>query len=280
VAAALSRRRDLGLGLVAPREGRAHAAPSLRGVAGLTYRLHRGTIAGWGVGFILTAIVFGSLAPSVANAFGDNTQLRDIIERMGGSADSLSVQFVASLCPLFGIAAALYGVQAMLRLHTEEAQGRLEPLLATPAPRLRWYAGHLVAALAGTTALMVAAGVALASTAVIGLPAHTVGFGDVLAGALAQLPAVWVLVGVAAALVGALPRHTVLAWVLTGIVLAIGWIGPAINLSESVMRLSPFEHVPKLPGGAVHAGPLMVLLLIAAALIAVGAAGMRQRDFD
>ncbi|HEU5267230.1 MAG TPA: ABC transporter permease, partial [Jatrophihabitans sp.] len=120
LAAALSRRRDLGLGLVAPRDGRAYAPRSLRGVGGLMYRLHRATLAGWGVGLVLAAIVFGSLAPSVANAFGDNKQMREIIERMGGSAASMSVQFVASMSPLFGIAAALYGVQAMLRLHTEE----------------------------------------------------------------------------------------------------------------------------------------------------------------
>jgi len=45
-----------------------------------------------------------------------------------------------------------------------------------------------------------------------------------------------------------------------------------------VLDVSPFTHVPKLPGGAVSAAPLALLCLIAGALAGAGLAGLRRRD--
>ena len=39
----------------------------------------------------------------------------------------------------------------------------------------------------------------------------------------------------------------------------IGVFGPALNLSQAVLDISPFPHVPKLPGGAITVTPLLWL---------------------
>ncbi len=44
------------------------------------------------------------------------------------------------------------------------------------------------------------------------------------------------------------------------------------------MDLSPFAHVPKLPGGTFSATPVVALTAVAALLGAVGLAGLRRRD--
>jgi ABC-2 type transport system permease protein len=58
VASVLSRHRDLGAGLVAPRVGRAHAAPSLGNPVGLAARLQRGSFIGWGMGLAVLAVAY------------------------------------------------------------------------------------------------------------------------------------------------------------------------------------------------------------------------------
>jgi ABC-2 type transport system permease protein len=54
--------------------------------------------------------------------------------------------------------------------------------------------------------------------------------------------------------------------------------GPALQLSQKVLDISPFTHVPKLPGGAFTARPLVWLSGIAVALAVVCLAGLRHRD--
>jgi ABC-2 type transport system permease protein len=58
----------------------------------------------------------------------------------------------------------------------------------------------------------------------------------------------------------------------------LGEFGPLFELSQAVMDVSPFTHVPRLPGGDFSAGPLLWLTAVAAGLIVVGLVGFRRRD--
>lgn len=44
------------------------------------------------------------------------------------------------------------------------------------------------------------------------------------------------------------------------------------------MDLSPFTHVPKLPGADPNWAPVAVLVAVAAAVLAAGLARLRRRD--
>ena len=60
--------------------------------------------------------------------------------------------------------------------------------------------------------------------------------------------------------------------------MVLGELGPLLDLSQWVMDLSPFAHVPKLPGGPFGATPLVALTAFALLLAAAGLAGLRRRD--
>jgi ABC-2 type transport system permease protein len=55
-------------------------------------------------------------------------------------------------------------------------------------------------------------------------------------------------------------------------------MGPLLGLPGWVAKLSPYDHVPKLPAAAFSAAPLLILALVAAAFAAVGLTALRRRD--
>ncbi|WP_020134451.1 ABC transporter permease [Streptomyces sp. 351MFTsu5.1] len=264
----LAGRRDVGMSFLPTRPG---PASGRLGTAGaLAWRLQRGAVLGWSTGFFLAGVVYGGLTDGVADLVGDNERAREIFERMGGQS-GITDAFLASMTGMLGLVAALYVVAAVLRLHGEETSGRAEPLLANPVGRLRWASGHLVIAFAGSALIMLLAGLGFA----VGYGKEV---GPVLGACLVQVAGVWVIGGVTVLLYGVAPRIAPLAWAVAGAVLLIGWVGPALDAPRAVLDLSPFGHLPKLPGGAMEWGPVLVLLALAAALVTGGLAGLRRRD--
>ena len=152
-------------------------------------------------------------------------------------------------------------------------------MLVCAVSRMRWVTSHLAFAFLGPAVVLGAAG--LAAGLAYGLSAGDVGRETtrVLEAALVQLPAVWVLVGVAVALFGVLPRFMAFGgWAVLAVCVLIEEFGRPLQLNKSILDLSPFAHVPKLPGGEVSAAPLLWLVLIVVALGAVGLLGFRRRD--
>ncbi|MFF5518939.1 ABC transporter permease [Streptomyces coeruleorubidus] len=268
VAYGLAGRRDLGMSFLPTRPG--PATGRLGGAGALAWRLQRGSVLGWSIGFLLAGVVYGGMTEGAADLVGDNENARRIFERMGGRS-GLTDAFLASMVGMLGLVAALYIVASVLRLNGEETSGRAEPVLANAVGRLRWAAGHLVIAFGGSALIMLLAGLGLAA----GYGRET---GPILGACLVQLPAIWVIGGLAVLLHGLLPRAAAAAWGVAGAVLLIGWVGPALDVPQAVLDVSPFGHLPKLPGGSMEWGPVVVLTGLAVVLVAAGLAGLRRRD--
>ncbi|GGZ13325.1 ABC transporter permease [Streptomyces poonensis] len=268
VAYGLAGRRDIGMSFLPTRPG---PATGRLGTAGaLAWRLQRGSVLGWGLGFLAAGVAFGGITGGATELVGDNERTREIIERMGGRS-GLTDAFLGSMAGMLGMVAALYIVQSVLRQHTEETSQRAEPVLANVVGRLRWASGHLVIAFGGSVLLLLLGGLGLAA----GYGGRS---GAVIGACLVQLPAVWVIGGCAVLLHGVWPQAAPAAWGVAGAALLIGWLGPALNLPGAVMDLSPFSHLPELPGGPMTWGPVGVLTGLAVVLVAAGLAGLRRRD--
>ena len=143
VAVVLVGRRDVGRGMLPERRGAARARTSLLSPTGLVFRLQRGALLGWAVGLVGVGLVFGALSDQISGLEGEATEW---YATFGGDADLLGAYW-ASMMQFAGIAVACYVVTLMLRLHHDEAQGTLEPVLGTAVSRLRWLAAYAVNAL-------------------------------------------------------------------------------------------------------------------------------------
>lgn len=268
--------RDVGLGLF-----RAHLGPAgsrrLRSGLALATRLHRSQLLGWSIGLALFGALTGSLARTSAGLLTDNARIEQILQQIGGVGRPADELF-AVMAAIAGLLAAAYAVAAALQVRAEEVSGRAEASLSTGLSRTRLLAGHLLFSFAGAAALLLLAG--LASGAVYGAQS-----GDIAAGlrtgvsAMAvQIPAVWVIGGLTAALIGWLPRRAALAWTLLGAFVLLGQLGQTLRLPQALIEVSPFSHVPPLPTATLRVAPLVVLVLVAAGMTIAGFAGYRRRD--
>lgn len=275
VAFLLVARRDLGGGLFAARPGPGEGR--LRGPFGVAWRLQRGPLLGWAVGFAVFGGVIGAITPDVATLASTSGQLTRVLASLGGTR-GVTDAFLAGMFGLLGLIASGYAVSAVLRLRTEETALRAEPVLATRVGRVRFAASHVVFAALGGAAVLAVAG--LFAGLADGLRGGDLGptLGRVLVGALAQVPATWALAAVAVALFGLVPRASTAAWAALVVCLLLSEFGPSLHAPQWAMDVSPFTHVPKLPGGTVTAEPILWLVVAAAALTAAGLAGFRRRD--
>ncbi|MGW4524536.1 ABC transporter permease [Amycolatopsis sp. NPDC004378] len=267
LAVALSARRDLGAALLPARLGRATAKASLRSPLALAWRLQRGTLLVWTVCLALVGLLMGGVAQNVADLLRDNKAVADVFSRLGGGGAVLDA-YLAGTMMLFGLAAAGYAVQATLKLRAEEAAGRAEPVLATAVGRTGWALAHLTFALLGSAALL----------AVTGLATSLAYGASLVPAALAQLPAVWVLAGLSALLIGLAPRFAAAAWGLLGAFLLLSLVGSALLWNDVVLGISPFQHLPRLPGGTFSVAPVAWLVAIALVAGVGGLAALRRRD--
>lgn len=264
VAFRLNRHRDFGSGVVPARPGR----PG--GDVNVPWRVHRTQLIGWVAAFSLAGGTMGAVATGMRGTIdGSSPVMGEFLRRYGTGelGDTLLWMIMVSM----GGAATLFPVLMVLRLRADEVSGRAELLLSTALGRMRWAAGHLLVAVAGTFAMMTAAGL-------------TAGRGDlrVLTAALLQVPAALVVGAVAMLAVGFVPRAAAaISFVVWLVVNMFGEIvGPSLGIGYHVANLvSPFGFLPRvLTGEQLTAAPLLGIAAVAVLLGGAGLARLRVRD--
>ena len=275
VGLALHARRDFGMGLVAPRPGpeRAGAVGTLWGLA---LRLHRSALLSWMVGFAVLGVLLGFLANTVTDVFAENPGIAQVLASGAVSQEDLVAEFLLTMVRILGIYAAVHGVQIVMRLYAEEADDRADPLLGGAVSRAAHLASHALIAFVSTAAGMVLAGSVMGWVA--DSTGDTISFADVVGQAVATVPAVWVLVALAIAVVGAKPSKRLVGWMGVVATFALTILGPMFNLDEWVLDVSPLWHVPNVQAADPAWWGLVWLALAASLRTAGGFVGYRRRD--
>jgi len=276
LAAALVVRRDVGRGIWSERSGAAHASAMLLSPLGLVWRLQRGVLLGWAIGLFGFGLVFGALSDEIGGLQGEATKW---YASFGGDADLLGAYW-ASMMQMAGMVVAMYVVTLLLRMHQDEAQGTLEPVLATAVSRLRWLGAYVVSALIGASVLILVFAVAMSITGGRVLGATGSLLGDLVGAALIQLPAIGVLGAAVVTTVVLLPRWCVgLSWAFLIFFILVGpMFGPSLGLPTWLLNLSPFTHVPNAPAAAFSVEPVVGLTLAVVPLAALAVLLLRRRN--
>lgn len=273
-AVALSRRRDIGAGLRAPKPGPAEASASLLTPPGPAWRLLRGTFVAWTAALALLGLAMGTLADSIQDMVDS---VPDIGEFLGGDTQSLTASFGATMLLFLVVGIAAFAVSAVMRIHADEDAGRIGLVIVTGTPRTRsflWIVAVIVAQ-------VVVASVVTGAATGLGMSIAT-GEADwiirMCGAALAYAPAVLFVFSVSLALVGLVPGLANLAWVLVVYAVFVAWFGELLNLSQWLRDLSPFSHIPLVPYESASVAPMLILGAATVVLVAAAVVGFRRRD--
>jgi ABC-2 type transport system permease protein len=274
VALRLFDRRDIGSGLMAARPGPARAGARLRGSLGLAWRQQRASVAGWAAGLFLTGLAYGAIGDDVEDLLGDSQFAQDVFVQGGGTVvDS----FYAVAVVILALMASGFAVSSAMRPRGEEDAGRLEGLLATGLTRRRWAAAYLAVTVAGTCAVVAAAGLGL------GLGYQLVtgdgsAVGRLLGATLPYVAPALVLAALSWLAYGLSPRWAGAGWVVLAFCVVVSFFGELLQLPDWVVGLSPFSHLALVPAEPFTWGPLLALLAVAAAFGVAGTGALVRRD--
>ena len=276
VASVVQEHRDLGAGLVRPRPGRPHAPAYVRGPVMLAMHLERGSMSAWAAATFGLGVMYGALTDSVQESLGElDNQL--LLNAMGGDASRLVDGYIATCAMVNAYVALCYAIVVAHRLTTEERAGRSEMVLAAAVSRPHLLVAGYLASTVGALKVLLASGLGLGGAAAL-VTGEWGYLADGLRGALYFLPAIAVVAGIAVLGFAFRAGWLNVAWLVAAYAILVGFLAFALDLPDFLVDLSPLSHVAAVPLESQEALPLVVLVAIAGALLALAAARFRGRD--
>jgi ABC-2 type transport system permease protein len=275
-AARIAAGRDVGTGVIRTRDS---AEPSLRLLRTPTMQALRGERASllvWLISVGAFAFILGTISASVSSA-GISRSVQREIAKLGSGSILTPTGYLAFVFVFFILVVSLFACAQISGARREEAEGRLETLLAQPVSRRAWLGGRLLlAALAAAAISLVAGLLAWAGAASQGV---TISLTRMLEAGANCLPVTLLFLGLAALAYALVPRASAgIAYALVTVAFLWTLVGALLGVPRWAVDLTPFEHVGLVPAQPFQAGAaaIMVAVGLIAALAAFVAFGRRD----
>jgi ABC-2 type transport system permease protein len=273
---ALALRRDIGNGLLPARDS---APPRLRllgSPVGLALRSERGVLFAWLVGVGAFAVLMGVISDAATpDVISENVQRQ--LEKLGTGSVVTPSGWLGFSFIFFILGVSLFCCMQIAWVRSEEAEQRLETLLALPVGRRDWLARRLLLAAAGAAAVALVAGLlawagAASQGADVSLP-------EMLGAGANTLPPALLFLGLGALAFALVPRATtVIAYGLVGLAFVWELFGSLLEVPDWLLALSPFHDVGLVPGEPFEATAAVIMLVIAACAALAAVQIFRWRD--
>ncbi len=276
VARRISLRRDVGSGLVSGRDSRPADLALLSSPARWALRDERTSLVVWALGCGLFALVVGVLSDTVSSV-SISSSLQRQLDKLGAGSITTASGYLSFTFLFFVLVVSLFACAQVGAARHEEADGRLETMLALAVARRSWLAGRLALAAAGMAALALLAGL----MAWVGAASQGAGvsLGDALAAGANCLPAALLFLALAALAFAVAPRASVgVAYGLVSLAFVWQTFGSLLGVPDWTLGLSPFHQVGLVPVQSFKATAAVVMVALAAVIVAAAMALFERRD--
>lgn len=276
VVARISGARDLGTGILAARERARSRFALLSSAPAHALRDEAFGLGVWTVGLGALALVMGILSGSVSS-LGISTQLEHALEKLGVGPSLTPKAYLGFTFSFFVLLISLFAVSQVAAARREEADGRLETLLALPLGRRHWLGGRLGLAAGAATGLSLWAGLlawagALSAGVTISLP-------QMLEASVNCLPMMLLSLGVAGLAYALFPRGGgAVAYGL--LIVAYLWqlFGSVLGAPRWLLDATPFAHLGAVPAVAFQAEAAAIMAAAGAFAALLALAWFGRRD--
>lgn len=276
---AVTQNRDVGAGLLPQRKGRQSASVWLNSPLALIARLERTSTLIWLFGLGILGATYGSIFGTAGDLLTSNPTMAKLIGTAATHAANRTIvlAFTNKLAVIFVILATLPGLSTLLRINADERKGYFEALHARNVSRTRLYAsiavyGLLVAVLAFFCGMvgMIAAGQAV-------MP-HAPTVSHLMRAFWGYVPALIVVYGLGACLVGLLPRWQSVIWIWPAYGFFSLYLGSLLDLPQWATRLTPYGWINNVPVAQVQWPTAAWMTLLGLGLILCGGCVYANRD--
>jgi ABC-2 type transport system permease protein len=273
---ALAVRRDIGSGLLPARDSAPPRLSLLGSPVGLALRSERGVLVAWLVGVGAFAVLMGVISDAATpDVISENVQRQ--LEKLGTTSVVTPSGWLGFSFIFFILAVSLFCCMQIASVRGEEAEQRLETLLALPVGRRDWLARRVLLAASGAAAVALAAGLlawagAASQGADVSLP-------EMLGAGANTLPPALLFLGLGALAFALVPRSSaVIAYGLVGLAFVWELFGSLLEVPDWLLALSPFHDVGLVPGEPFEATAAAIMLVIAACATLAAVQIFRRRD--
>jgi ABC-2 type transport system permease protein len=199
------------------------------------------------------------------------------IARLGSGSIATPEGYLAFVFFFFVLALSLFVCAQLGAARHEEAEQRLETLLALPVGRRDWLGRRLLLAAAAVSALALLAGVATwLGTAAAGVGVSLL---RLLEAGANCIPAALLFLGLAALAYAIVPRASAgIAYGLVAVTFLWQTVGALLGAPSWLVDLTPFAHVALVPTQPFRAGAAAAMIAIGAGASLTALAAFRRRD--
>jgi ABC-2 type transport system permease protein len=272
----IAMRRDVGVGFIQTSDTKETDPTLLTSPTAQALRDERGRLAAWLIAGGFFAVIIGLLADSVSST-NVSESLNQQLQKLGVSSVTTASGYIAFSFLIFILMVSLFTASQIAAARHEEADQRLETLLAQPVGRGRWLAGRLALAVSGAVLLSLVIGLLTwAGAAAVGAD---ISIADMLGAGANCLPIALLFLGLGALAFALVPRAT--SGVTYGLVLAaFVWqlFGSLLDLPDWTVKLTPFHHVALVPAESFKGVAAIVMLAIAALAMLASIRLFERRD--
>lgn len=276
IALVLEGNRDIGSGYLPERIGRDKARKPLLSVQGLFLRLNSGMIITWLFAFVVLGLAYGSI-------YGDLqvfVESNDIISQMFQQGEmSIEASFTAIITLVMIGLVAILPIAIVNKLYTEEKEDRLSQLFSTKVSRFElFWTNILLAILSGVVSIFLSsASLGLAGLGVMD-DSTTLAFTDFLVAGFNQLPFVLFFVGLAAFVLGIIPKLGKFLYLYVTYSFFVVYFEGLVDFPEWVIKTSVQGWLPQMPTEEFDGTVFTVMIVISLGLMVIGYIGYNKRD--